>query len=63
MRTLDEITKIVELYPPEHRRWCEGPCACMGCVRVPAPLINNGRPMSDGLTKEEFELWECGKQK
>lgn len=68
MRDLETITRLVMVYPPNWRRWCDGPetdgCACMGCVRVPAPSTVRGDPEyqpfpnpSDKLTKEEVAAY------
>lgn len=65
-RSLEEITRLIEVYPPEFRRWCdpgEG-CACMGCLNWPAPSTILGDPEgkpfpnpSDRLSKVEFEIY------
>ena len=70
MRTLKEITRLIEVYPPKWRRYCDCPenggCACLGCVRVPAPSTVRGDPEwyfhefqsdPDRLTKEEVERY------
>jgi hypothetical protein len=68
MRNLDEITRLIEVYPPSWRRWCpwreKGGCACVGCVRVPAPSTVRGDPErrpfpnpADKLTEAEVELY------
>lgn len=68
MRTIEEITRLIEVYPPEWRRWCSGPeiggCACLGCVRVPAPSTGRGDPEhchfpnpADRLTEAEVERY------
>lgn len=68
MRSLDEITRLIEVYPPRWRRWCDAPenggCACLGCVRVPAPSTVRGDPEyqpfpnpSDALSMDEVELY------
>lgn len=65
-RSLDEIGRLIEVYPPTWRRWCDAPenggCACMGCVRVPAPSTVVSDPercpfpnQGDRLTKAEVE--------
>ena len=70
MRTLDEITRLIEVYPSYWRRWCDGPenggCACLGCVRQPAPTTVRGDPEGkpfpnppDRLTKQEVELYRA----
>ena len=71
MRPLEEIRRIIERYPPEDRRWCDGPerggCACMGCVRNPPPCDYPGRDPEckpflrpgDVLTKEEVALYRA----
>lgn len=67
-RTLAEITRLIEVYPPRWRRWCDGPerdgCACMGCVRVPAPSTVRGDPEgkpflnpADRLTEAEVAAY------
>jgi hypothetical protein len=68
-RSLDEITRLIEAYPPSFRRWCDGPenggCACLGCVRWPSPFTVRGDPEgqpfpnpSDRLTKAEVALYK-----
>jgi hypothetical protein len=68
IRSLEEISRLIEIYPPTWRRWCDGPecggCACIGCVRVPAPSTVNRDPEycdfpnpADRLTKEEVEFY------
>jgi len=67
MRSLDVITQLIEVYPPEWRRWCKpghGGCACMGCVLWPAPSTVRGDPEgkrfpnpADELTEEEVTLY------
>jgi hypothetical protein len=68
MRDIDEITKLIEVYPTRFRRWCDGPerggCGCTGCVRWPAPATVQGDPEgkpfpkpADRLTKEEVEAY------
>ena len=68
MRPIEEIKRLIEMYPPRFRRWCDTPenggCACMGCVRWPAPSTVRGDPEGkpfpnpeDALTKEEVEAW------
>lgn len=70
MRDLSEIKRLIEVYPPRFRRWCDSPerggCACMGCVRWPAPSTVSGDPEgksfpnpADRLTKEEVELYRA----
>jgi hypothetical protein len=71
-RDLNEIKRLIEIYPPSWRHWCDaGLCACRGCVRWPAPSTVRGDPEgkafpnpSDRLTKAEVELWEadCAKE-
>ena len=67
-RSLEEVALLIEIYPLEWRRWCDGPerggCACMGCVRQPAPSTVRGDPeyreWSDernALIKEEVEMY------
>lgn len=67
-RSLEEIARLIEVYPPSWRRWCDGPenggCACLGCVRVPAPSTVPGDPEyypfpnpTDRLTREEVALY------
>lgn len=61
MRSLQEIAKIAELYPPEHRRWCVADgddCACIGCVCVPGPMMKAGLKPEDRLTKEEIATYQ-----
>jgi hypothetical protein len=68
MRAKDEVRRLIEVYPVGWRRWCDAPewggCACMGCVRQPAPSTVHGDPEgqpfqnpSDRLTKEEVEAY------
>ena len=67
-RDIHEITRLIEVYPLRWRRWCDAPenggCACMGCVRVPAPTTVRGDPEgqpfpnpADRLTREEVMLY------
>ena len=67
-RSLDEITRLIEAYPERWRRWCSGPersgCACLGCVRQPAPSTVDGDPEyarwpneDDALIEAEVELY------
>jgi hypothetical protein len=61
VRSDEEITRLVSLFPENWRRFCDpGPmgCGCMGCVSVPAPYMKAGIPPSEYLTKEEMERWE-----
>lgn len=71
MRALSEIKRLIEIYPVEWRRWCDGleqeGCACRGCVRWPAPSTVHGDPEgqlfpnpSDELTRAEVELYYLG---
>jgi hypothetical protein len=73
MRPLAEITRLIEIYPPEWRRWCSSPenggCACRGCVRVPAPSTVRGDPEyhafpnpDDRLTAEEVAAYRRERQ-
>jgi hypothetical protein len=68
MRTKDEVWRLIEVYPVGWRRWCDVPehdgCACMGCVRQPAPSTVHADPeeqpfpnSNDRLTKEEVEAY------
>lgn len=70
MRSLEEITRLIEIYPPDWRWYCDAPemggCACMGCVRVPAPSTVRGDPEgqpfpnpTDRLTKEEVAAYRA----
>ena len=63
-KSIKEITDIIKSYPLAWRRWCNGPeeggCACMGCIRVPAPSTVPGDPEyfdfpdpQNKITKEE----------
>ncbi len=63
-----EIRRLIEVYPATWRRWCSGPesggCACMGCVRQPAPSTVQGDPEyavwpddRDAITAEEFQIY------
>ena len=67
-RPLEEITELIEVYPVKWRNWCNGPetegCACMGCVRQPAPSTVRGDPEyaawpneEDALIQEEVQLY------
>lgn len=69
-RPLAEIKRLIEMYEPECRRWCDAPerggCACMGCVRWPAfstlrPARDpEGTPFpnpADQLMREEVEIY------
>jgi hypothetical protein len=68
-RSLEEITRLIEVYPPEWRRWCSSPeewlgCACVGCVRQPAPSTVSGDPEyrpwpneDDALTEQEVTIY------
>lgn len=67
-RSLQVIARLIDVYPPEFRRWCDAPeeggCACNGCVRWPAPSTvrrdPEGMPFpnpGDQLSKEEVELY------
>jgi hypothetical protein len=69
MRSLAEITRLIEVYPPDWRRWCSAPeyggCACLGCLRWPAPSTVRCDPEgaafpnpADALTKDEVALYE-----
>jgi hypothetical protein len=65
MNTLQEILRIVERYPPDWRRWCDGPenggCACSGCVRTPPPIADPGHPFlnpEDRLTRADMQLYQ-----
>lgn len=72
-RSLAEIASLIEAYPPDWRRWCDGPeqqlgCACRGCVRHPAPATVPGRDPeacewpdeADALTAEEVRIYFAG---
>lgn len=67
-RSLPEIVRLMEVYPIEWRRWCAGPerggCACLGCVRQPAPSTVRYDPEycewpnpADALTPEEVAIY------
>lgn len=67
-RPLSEIIRLIEIYPKEWRWYCFSPenggCACMGCVRQPAPSTVSGDPEyaawpdpGDALTAEEVEIY------
>ena len=67
-RSLAEITRLIEVYPPEFRRWCDSPerrgCACLGCVRHPAPSTVRRDPEycewpnpEDALTAKEVAIY------
>lgn len=68
-RALPEIKRLIEVYPPDWRRWCDGPwqggCACVGCVLHPAPSTVRGDPEGrafpnpeDRLSKAEVEIYK-----
>lgn len=68
LRPIDEVTRLMEAYPPSWRRWCSGSesggCACMGCVRQPAPSTVLGDPEraewpndADALNEREVEMY------
>lgn len=72
-RPLAEITRLIEVYPPSWRRWCGAPetgwCACMGCVRQPAPSTVRGDPEGaswpnddDALTEVEVAIYLAAAQ-
>jgi len=74
MRDVKEIRRLMQVYPVKWRRWCDAPehggCACLGCVRQPAPSTVHGDPEgqpfpnpSDRLTREEVKLWETDEEK
>lgn len=71
-RDIVEITRLIEKYEPNFRRWCDSPerggCACMGCVRWPAydtlPYRGDpeGKPFpnpDDQLTREEVAIYRA----
>jgi len=71
-RSLEEITRLIEVYPTNWRWWCDGPgrggCACMGCVRQPAPSTVHGDPEyaewpneDDALSREEVDIYYASK--
>lgn len=71
MRPIEEIRRLLAVYPPSWRRWCDAPenggCFCMGCVRHPAPSTVRGDPEGmpfpnpeDRLTREEMMAYEAG---
>lgn len=68
VRDLEEIKRLIEVYPPKFRCWCDGlwrgGCACTGCVIHPAPSTVRGDPEgkpfpnpADRLNKEEVEIY------
>lgn len=72
-RPIEVIVRLIETYPPAWRRYCGAPerdgCACMGCVRQPAPATVRGDPEyaewpepSDALTEEEVQLYWSSRQ-
>ncbi len=72
-RPIDEITRLIEIYPPKWRRWCSSPeqggCACLGCVRQPAPSTVRGDPEyrewpdeRDALTQEEVAFYHAAQK-
>jgi hypothetical protein len=74
MRSRDEIARLIEVYPPNWRRWCDWPekggCACMGCLRQPAPSTVRGDPEgkpfpnpADRLTREEVAFYNTTARK
>lgn len=71
MRNPEEVARLIEAYPPSWRRWCAAPenggCACVGCVRVPAPTTVRSDPERyfhafgsslDRLTEEEVAAYK-----
>lgn len=67
-RTPEEIKRLIEMYPAGWRRWCSWPerggCACLGCVRQPAPGTVRGDPEyaawpneADALTEQEVDIY------
>ena len=67
-RSIGEITVLIEQYPESWRRWCNAPanggCACLGCVRQPAPNTVRGDPeyaawpnSEDALIEKEVEMY------
>ena len=67
-RSIKEVTNLIEVYPKNWRRWCSGPemggCACLGCVRQPAPSTVRGDPEyarwpdeNDALIEAEVEMY------
>lgn len=67
-RPIEEITRLIEIYPPDWRHWCSGPehggCACAGCVRQPAPSTVRGDPEyrewpdeRDALIEQEVTMY------
>lgn len=67
-RPIEEIARLIEVYPPEWRRWCSSPerggCACVGCVRQPAPSTVRGDPEyrewpdeRDALIEQEVAMY------
>ena len=72
-RPLDDVVRLIEVYPPKWRRWCSAPekggCACMGCVRQPAPSTVRGDPEyrewpdeRDALIKQEVDIYYAAKR-
>lgn len=72
-RPLAEITALIEAYPESWRRWCDGPermgCACIGCVRQPAPSTVRGDPEharwpneADALSQEEVGIYMANRR-
>ncbi len=73
-RSLEEITRLILVYPEAWRRWCWGPerggCACLGCARQPAPSTVRGDPEyapwpdeNDALSEEEVQIYQASLQK
>ena len=62
-RDLAEIKRLIEVYPERWRRWCHGPetggCACLGCVRQPAPATVRGDPEYAAWPNEDDALSEA----
>ena len=67
-KSFETIKRLMEAYPVSARRWCkapeEGGCACVGCVRWPAPSTVRGDPEGrafpnpeDRLTEEEVKRY------
>lgn len=69
-KSSEEVKRLIEMYPEHSRRWCsapeEGGCACLGCVRWPAPSTVRGDPEGkpfpnpdDRLSREEVEAYQA----
>lgn len=74
VRPLAEITRLIEMYEPDFRRWCASPenggCWCSGCVRHPPYKVVGGDPEyrpwpdeADALNAAEVALYRKAKRR